>query len=101
MGKVTFTHRAREDLLQLWLRIAPHNIDAADRVYDQIERNCGLLRDHPQLGPARPEIGDGARALIIGKWIAFYRELGGGVQVVRVMDGTCDLTKMEWAPERE
>ncbi len=101
VAKVSFTRQAREDLLQIWLGIAPHNIDAADRVFDQIEKSCGLLREHPQLGPARPEIGEGARALIVEKWIAFYREVSGGVQVVRIMDGVRDLTKMEWTPERE
>ncbi|MFI5012483.1 MAG: type II toxin-antitoxin system RelE/ParE family toxin [Hyphomicrobiales bacterium] len=99
MSKVRFTHRAREDFLEIWLYIAPRNPQAADRVYDRIEESCQLLRDHPQLGPARPEIAEGARALIIERWIALYRLVEDGVQVVRIIDGVRDLTQIDWTPE--
>ena len=97
--KVRFTRRAREDLLDIWLYIEPRSPLIADQVYDRIERSCQLLRDHPQLGPARPEIGDGARALIIERWIALYRLMEDGVQIVRVVDGARDLTQIEWTTE--
>jgi toxin ParE1/3/4 len=97
--KLRFTRRAREDLLDIWLYIEPRSPLIADQVYDRIERNCQHLRDHPQLGPARPEIGDGARALIIERWIALYRLMEDGVQIVRIVDGARDLTHIEWTPE--
>jgi toxin ParE1/3/4 len=97
--RLRFTRRAREDLLDIWLYIAPRRPLIADQVYDRIERSCQLLRDHPQLGPARPEIGDGARALIIERWIALYRLTEDGAQIVRVIDGARDLTQIEWTPE--
>jgi toxin ParE1/3/4 len=97
--KVRFTRRAREDLLDIWPYIEPRSPLIADQVYDRIERNCQHLRDHPQLGPARPEIGDGARALIIERWIALYRLMEDGVQIVRIVDGARDLTHIEWTPE--
>jgi len=50
------TRRARGDLLDLWAYLAPKDPAAADRIYDGIEESCRLLRDHPRLGPARPEI---------------------------------------------
>lgn len=99
MGQVRYTREAREDLLQIWVDIAPHDMRAADRVYDLIESRCDLLREHRELGPARPEVGAGARVLIVEKWIAFYRLVEDGVQIVRVVDGRRDLTKLEWNPE--
>jgi len=71
----------------------------ADRVCDRIEDVCRLLGHHPQLGRARPEIATDARALVIERWLAFYRLIDDGVQVVRIVDGSRDLTKMEWTPE--
>jgi toxin ParE1/3/4 len=97
--KVRFTHRAREDLLDIWLYIDAQNSHVADRVYDRIEKTCQLLRDHPQLGSARPEIAEDARALVIERWIALYRLTDDGVQVVRIIDGARDFTKLEWTPE--
>ena len=97
--RLRFTRRAREDLLDIWLYIAPRCPLIADQVYDRIERSRQPLRDHPQLRLARPEIGDGARALIIERWIALYRLTEDGVQIVRVIDVARDLTQIEWTPE--
>jgi toxin ParE1/3/4 len=100
VSKVRYTRRAREDLFDIWLYIAPRNSEAAaDMVYDRIEERCRFLRDHPQLGPARPEIAEDARALVIERWLALYRLVEDGVQVVRIVDGARDLTKIEWTPE--
>jgi toxin ParE1/3/4 len=94
VSQVRFTRRARQDLLDIWLYIAPRNPVAADRVFDRIEASCQLLRDHPELGPARPEIADNARALLIERWLALYRLIERGVQVVRIVDGSRDLAKL-------
>jgi toxin ParE1/3/4 len=37
--------------------------------------------------------------LVIKRWIAFYRIVEDGVQVVRIVDGARDLAKLEWTPE--
>jgi toxin ParE1/3/4 len=69
------------------------------KVYDRIEQTCRLLKHNPQLGPARPEIAEDARALVIERWIALYRLVEDGVQVVRIVDGVRDLTRVEWTPD--
>ena len=99
VGKVRYTRRAREDLLEIWEWIASDSPSIADRVYDVIEVRCGSLRNRPQLGRPRPEIGEGARSLVIERWIAFYRIVEDGVQVVRIVDGARDLSNVEWTPE--
>jgi toxin ParE1/3/4 len=57
------------------------------------------LRDYQQLGPARPEIAEDARALVIERWLALYRVEDDGVQIVRIIDGVRDLTDLEWPQE--
>ena len=100
MSKVRFTHRAREDLLDIWLYIARRNSEAvADQIYDRIEEHCRLLIEHPQIGRARPEIAEDARTLVIERWLALYRLLADGAQVVRIIDGSRELTKIEWPVE--
>ena len=85
MGQVRYTRRAREDLLDLWAYPAQKDPATADRIYDRIEDRCRILRDYPRLGPARPEIAEGARVLVIERWPALYKLLENGVQVVRIL----------------
>jgi toxin ParE1/3/4 len=99
--QVRYTRRAREDLLDIWVYIASQNPGIADKVYDRIEETCQLLRDHPQLGPARPEIVKAARVLVIERWLVLYQLAENHVQVVRIVDAARDLTKVEWVSEEE
>jgi toxin ParE1/3/4 len=92
---VSFSQEARRDLLEVWSYIAAANPVAADRIADRIVERCLMLRQHPQMGRARPEVGVGAWSLVIERWIAFYRILDDRVQVVRIVDGRRDLTKLK------
>ena len=100
MSRVRFTRRAREDLLDIWLYVAPRSSEAAaDRIYDRIEERCHLLTEHPRIGPARPEIAEDARALVVERWLALYRLVDDSAQVVRIVDGSRDLTQIDWPQE--
>lgn len=100
MGRLRFTRQARQDLLDIWLYLALRASEAvADQIYDRIEERCQFLRRHPRSGPARPEIAEGARVLVIERWPALYRLVDDGAQVVRIVDGSRDLAKIEWVPE--
>ena len=98
MGTVRFSRRARGDLLKIWAYIAQTNPSAADRVIDLIESRCALLAAHPHLGPARPEIAADARVLIVQRWLALYKLIDGGVQIVSILDSARDQSKLRWAP---
>ena len=100
MTAVSKLPAAREDLLDIWLYVAARNSETvADRVYDGIEQTCQLLREHPQIGRARPEIHGDARSLVIDRWLALYRVTENGAQIVRIIDGARDLAAIEWTPE--
>lgn len=52
MNQVRFARRAREDLLDIWLYLAPRTSEAvADRVYDRIEESCHSLDPIASLAP--------------------------------------------------
>ena len=96
MGRVRFTRRARADLLDIWTHVAARDPVRADDVLDRIEAGCRTLQDHPRFGRARPDIGEGARMLVVGRWLALYRLMEDDVQVVRVVDGARDLVRLGW-----
>jgi toxin ParE1/3/4 len=90
--RLRFTHQARADLIDIWIHIAADSQAAAERCLDRIEARCRDLMTFPELGPERPDIAPDARMLVIDRWLALYRIEGGDVQIVRVVDGTRDLT---------
>ncbi len=91
MARVTLSPKARNDLDDIWLRIAQDNVSAADRLIDRIVNRCQSLTKHPNLGPARREVAPDARVLVVGDYLALYRIGAAGVQIVRVVHGARQL----------
>jgi toxin ParE1/3/4 len=98
MGFVHYTNRAKRDLLDIWLWIARDSATVADAVLDRIEQRASKLSQHREIGVARPEIGEGARGLVIERWLVLYHLVDGGVQIVRI-DGARDLGRIGWLTE--
>lgn len=92
MPTVTYSAMARADMVDLWVWIASKSgPDTADTITDRIERRIAMLGDNPLLGPARPDIAEGARHLTCERWLALYRVKPDGVQIARVVDGAQDV----------
>lgn len=87
MPVIKRTAEAEEDLISIWLYISQNNPAAADRLLDEIEEACSLLANHPQLGPARPEIAEVCRSFPVGHYLILYRTIPKGIEVIRVSHG--------------
>ena len=94
MPVIRRTAQAEEDLIDLWLYIAQDNPRAADRLLDEIEEKFSLLADHPQLGPARPDIAEDCRYFPVSSYLILYRIIPDGVEVVRVVQGARRLENL-------
>lgn len=81
------TARADEDLIEIWLAIAKHNPQAADRVLDAIEKRWRILSEYPYSGMEREEIAPGIRHLVEGNYLTLYRVTAQGIEIVRVLYG--------------
>lgn len=86
--------QAEEDLLQIWLYVAERNVRAADKLIDTILEKTALLVDHPEIGPARPDIGANVRVLSVASYLVLYQIGDGSIEIVRVVHGTRDLTQL-------
>lgn len=91
MAKFTRTARAEDDLIEIWLYIAQDNREAADTLLDKIDRACAQLAEHPALGPARPDLAPELRYSTVGRYLILYREIAGGIEVVRIVHGARHL----------
>ena len=94
--RVKLSARAERDLKDIWLVIAENSLLNADRFLDQLEARIDSLIEFPDRGPDRSEIVKGARVLIEGKYLIFYRKTAEDVEVLRVIYGGMDLLNLEF-----
>jgi toxin ParE1/3/4 len=97
MPKVEVRDAARQDIKDIFARIAADNRAAALRVHDAIVAEFDLLARHPGAGPScdfpEPDLAD-LRFSPVKRYRAYlviYRPLVDGVEVVRVIHAATDL----------
>jgi toxin ParE1/3/4 len=79
--------RASADLDEIWSYIAQDNPDAADGFTSTLFSRFSKLAAMPKIGRTREDLSRGLRSFPAGRYIIFYREGGGGVEIVRVLHG--------------
>lgn len=95
MRFVYLSHRAAEDLEEIFCYIARDNAAAAQHMYEKLENKCGLLAMHPKMGQARDEFSIAVRSFGVTPYAIFYRETEDGIEVVRVVHARRDLKNIE------
>jgi toxin ParE1/3/4 len=91
MSELTFTPLAVEDLDDILAYIARDRPDTAVRIVGEIRQKCEFLAQNPLAGEMRPEISPMHRCWSVRRWVIFYRELPGRIEIHRVLDGARDL----------
>lgn len=94
MPPVVRSRLARRDLLEIWEYIAAGRPSVADRVLHVIAAKIALLETTPLLGTSRDELAPGLRSLPVGNYVVFYRQGAGVVEIVRVLHGARDVTRL-------
>jgi len=93
MAVAFFTPSANEDALQIWEYISQFSDERADRWLDDLDEQCQLIADNPQMGRARPEIQSDARSFPLGNYTIYYRRTGANIEVFRVLHAARDIEK--------
>ena len=75
--QVRHTARARRDLIDIWLEIAPANPAAAEKLYNRLQARVEILKCFPEAGRLRPDIAPGARVLVESPYVILYRIVPG------------------------
>jgi toxin ParE1/3/4 len=89
--RLDYLPQADADLDGIYAWLAQDDAAAAARIVKRIVARAQRLADYPESGRARPEIGDGVRSLIAGKYLILYRIGPDSVDIVRVIHGAHDL----------
>ena len=94
--RVDFTTNAFADLEAIHEKIAEHSPQAADRVYDLLEKSFESLADFPNRHPKARESQHESteiRQYIVGNHRVLFRVLSNSVQILRVRHAAQDDLK--------
>ena len=94
MAEVTLGPQAEQDLLEIWLYIADDQSIHADRFLDRLETAAQRLAAFTEIGMDRPELGEGLRSFPVERYILYYRSRPDGIEVVRVLHASRDITPL-------
>lgn len=87
---------AIRDLDDIWLHVALDDEAAATRLVERIARGVDRLADYPLSGPPRPDIAPDAHSLAVGNYLVLYRVGEESVDIVRVLHGAREITRLLW-----
>lgn len=88
---IEIVQSARTDLLEVWVYVAEHDYDAADKLVDSILQTVRLLSHQPDMGRDRSSLAVGLRAFPVGKYVIYYTHDAETVTVRRVLHGSRDV----------
>lgn len=91
MARFQLTRTAREDLKAIG-RYTQRNWGRRQRdaYLTQLDRRFHVLAEMPSLGRACDDIRPGYRRYAEGSHTIFYREVGGDIEIVRILHGRMD-----------
>ena len=93
MPRLRCSPESKEDLKQIARFIARDRPVAARQWVQKLREKCRLVATHPEVGDARPELGDGIRSTYVGSYVIFFRRAEGLLEIVRVIRGDVDEPK--------
>jgi toxin ParE1/3/4 len=82
---------AEEDLEGIWSFVAERDVEAADRLIDEITSRFDHLLAYPEAGRARQELLMNLRSLPVKRYVIFYQPTDDGVEIFRVLHGSRDV----------
>jgi|CXWL01.1.fsa_nt_gi plasmid stabilization system protein ParE len=84
--------RAEQDLIDIWWYIADNNPSQADIFLEKINSLFNDIRQNPNIGRNRTELGIEIKSFPIGNYIVFYKVASHIVTIVRVIHAARDIS---------
>ncbi len=85
--KLVRTVQSDQDVEAIADYIAQDSPQAASQWVDDIEEKLEAIAFSPGIGRERPDVQNGLRRLAFGNYVICYRQISGGVEILRVFHG--------------
>ena len=90
MPRLRYSAESKEDLKHIAQFIARDKPIAARQWVRKLREKCHLIANHPEMGDARPELGESIRSTYVGSYAIFFRRVEGFLEIVRIIRGDVD-----------
>ncbi len=95
MSRYQILPAAREDLDGIWFHIASDNLDAADRMVNEIEKACRRLADFPSSGHVREDLTPKPyRFWPVRSYLIVYLPESKPLRIVAILHGARDVSRV-------
>ena len=95
MKRYVLSNAAKLDLEQIWEYIADHDIDAADKVRNEIRDALDRLARVPGIGHRRPDVKNPRyRFCVVYSYVIAYFPDTKPVQIIRIVHGARNLKRL-------
>ena len=91
MMPVTFSPKARQDLIEIGDHIALDSPANARRFVGKLMEQCQRIGKAPIGYAGRDDLAPGVRMAALGRYVIFFRVLGDAVRIERVLHGARNL----------
>jgi antitoxin ParD1/3/4/toxin ParE1/3/4 len=92
MSEFRLSPQAFRDIDEIWEFTAEDNLDAADRIREEIFAACEKLAEMPGMGHLREDLADEPlRFWHVYSYLIIYRPDSGPLEIVRVLHGARDI----------
>jgi len=85
---------ADADLNDIFDYIAQDNPEAARGLIRRMTDRAQLHADSPLIGTPCPELREDLRSFVVGKYVAFYVPIDGGIYLLRVLHSARDIPRV-------
>jgi len=88
---IVIAAEAETDLVEIWAYLAERSPRRAQHLLQEIQHQCQLLAQMPEMGRKREELAPGLRSFVVGRYVILYRIQINYLEIVRVVSGYRDL----------
>jgi toxin ParE1/3/4 len=93
MARVIRRPLAELDILEIWDFIAEDSMTEADLWIDRLDEKLLLWATQPMMGRSRDELAAGLRSFAFGRYVVFFLPIPDGLDVVRVLHASRDISE--------
>lgn len=88
------SEQAEADLLEIWSFVGQRDMAAADKLIAEITNRFSKLLEFPEMGRARNDLILYLRSLAVGNYIIFYQPAADGIEILRVLHTSRDISSV-------